>query len=127
MSHRSPWALAALTSLLLAFAACGGSSGHGGPGQTDTVDSEIIASVNCGDGVCAQNPQPSRCDNGREVPCQPGLPIGGDLDCNGVDDDCDGRTDEGYVVDRSCGRGVCAANALPSEAEATASVTCPAR
>ncbi|MEZ4471754.1 MAG: MopE-related protein [bacterium] len=78
------------------------------------VDEGYQPVVACGAGACAANPQPSRCEFGREIPCQPGLPVGGDLDCNGVDDDCDGRTDEGYVENRICGRGVCAALAIPS-------------
>ena len=72
----------------------------------------------CGVGVCAANPTPSRCEGGREIACIPSLPLGPDLDCNGVDDDCDGRTDEGYVIDRECGQGVCADTAVPSFCEA---------
>ena len=70
--------------------------------------------VQCGVGVCAVNPSPSRCDFGRETACLPGLPSGGDLDCNGMDEDCDARTDEGYVIQRDCGQGVCADTAIPS-------------
>ncbi|HRE03656.1 MAG TPA: hypothetical protein PLV68_20335, partial [Ilumatobacteraceae bacterium] len=36
-----------------------------------------------------------------------------DTSCNGLDDDCDGQTDEDYVVTSSnCGMGVCAASGL---------------
>jgi hypothetical protein len=42
--------------------------------------------------------------------CTPGTPAADDSVCNGLDDDCDGSTDEDYVVTAtSCGTGECAA------------------
>ncbi len=37
--------------------------------------------------------------------------------CNALDDDCDGGTDEGYVVVRECGQGVCRLGARPSRCD----------
>ncbi len=43
-----------------------------------------------------------------------GSPIGVDATCNGLDDDCDGVTDEDYAPDASCGIGPCRASNTPS-------------
>jgi len=40
-----------------------------------------------------------------------------DVTCDGVDDDCDGGTDEDYVADASCGVGYCKENNTPSYCE----------
>ena len=37
-----------------------------------------------------------------------------DTTCDGVDDDCNGLVDDGYVVNDSCGVGQCLANNIPS-------------
>jgi hypothetical protein len=78
------------------------------------VDEAYEAVGICGAGVCRNNPTPSRCENGAVVACQPGAPTGDDLDCNGVDEDCDGSTDEGFAPEIQCGVGLCATNATPS-------------
>jgi hypothetical protein len=67
--------------------------------------------VNCGLGVCAATVM-TTCVAGTKVSdCAP-LDATDDIDatCNGLDDDCDGETDEGFVVEAvSCGKGVCEA------------------
>jgi hypothetical protein len=68
------------------------------------VDEDYI-SYSCGVGHCRNS---SICDNGSES-CTPAPPLATqDLICDGVDEDCDGNTDEDYVP-YSCGRGACLA------------------
>ena len=80
----------------------------------EVVDEGYEPVLTCGEGVCVAGSVPSACVGGAERPCAPGPPAGDDLDCNGRDDDCDGETDEGYVVDDACGQGRCGAAATPS-------------
>jgi hypothetical protein len=65
----------------------------------------------CGSGSCRAMGETS-CVNGTVVDsCASGSPMGMDAVCNGIDDDCDGRTDEGFVSSATnCGVGVCAAS-----------------
>jgi hypothetical protein len=64
----------------------------------------------CGVGACAAVAQ-TRCDSGAEVDaCMAGTPAASDATCNGIDDDCSGTADDGYVpVETRCGVGACAA------------------
>ena len=42
--------------------------------------------------------------------CEPGIPAASDATCDGVDDDCNGDSDEGYLpAETACGTGACAA------------------
>ena len=97
---------------------------EGVPAQNDTscdgidddcnglVDEDYVRSnTNCGLGVCYRESQ-SICIGGIEDNgCTPGLPVGNDSTCDGIDADCDGRIDEGYQSQGiSCGLGVCQRN-----------------
>ncbi len=64
----------------------------------------------CGAGACEAQGR-TRCVAGRVVNgCVPGLPGADDASCDGVDDDCDGATDEDHQPSASvCGDGACAA------------------
>src|SRR5262249_56631471 len=60
-------------------------------------------------GACARTGATS-CVAGSIVDsCTAGTPAAADATCNGIDDDCDGSTDEEFVsVATSCGVGACA-------------------
>ena len=73
---------------------CGGGS-CGGSGMTACVDGAIVDS----------------CDSGGGSGGGAGGGGGSDASCDGVDDDCDGHSDEDYVPQAiSCGTGACAAS-----------------
>ncbi|MFH1533103.1 MAG: cohesin domain-containing protein [Pseudomonadota bacterium] len=81
-------------------------------GQTDE---DYVSDASCGEGPCQSSNTPSSCVGGAESPCQPGPPAGDDdSTCDGLDDDCDGATDEDYPIDDQCGVGWCQINNLPS-------------
>ncbi|HXI01892.1 MAG TPA: MopE-related protein, partial [Candidatus Saccharimonadales bacterium] len=67
--------------------------------------------TSCGTGACTSSGT-TTCTAG--VPgdtCTPGTPAADDVTCDGVDDDCDGSTDEDYPeTPTSCGVGDCAGN-----------------
>ncbi len=77
-------------------------------GQTD----EGLGAVTCGEGQCLHTV--AACDEGTPIECDP---LEGAVDevCNGLDDDCDGDTDEtlGTVL---CGQGQCAQTLAACEA-----------
>ena len=86
-------------------------------GETDAVDGDLVT-VSCDEqrGVCAGSRRTtSMCVSGAWQACGPAQYGGayetGEAACNGLDNDCDGATDEGYVATAtSCGVGVCAGN-----------------
>lgn len=69
----------------------------------------------CGIGACAATGL-LICENGTETDtCTPGTPALDDATCNGIDDDCNGLTDEDYVpLVTTCGIGACSATGLTS-------------
>ena len=82
--------------------------------------------VSCGSGACEKDVT-SRCVDGQvDVSCTPGQPLDGDVDCDGLDTDCDGRVDEGFVPEQgSCGLGACRSDGVWSWL--TDAVNSPAR
>jgi hypothetical protein len=76
-------------------------------GQID--EGYVGHATNCGVGACRRTGATS-CVNGQVVnSCVPGTPAPDDASCNGIDDDCNGLVDDGYVpVATNCGIGACA-------------------
>ena len=81
------------------------------------TDERLPVEALCGQGVCRPTSTPSACLEGEIVACLPGPVLGDDSVCNARDEDCDGRTDEGYVIIQRCGLGDCAAMATPSRCQ----------
>ncbi len=79
-------------------------------GQTDEIGCDCVDDTvePCGpsEGVC--EPGTRRCVDGRWTDCEGGVGPAEEL-CNGLDDDCDGQTDEDYGVGLRCfaGLGAC--------------------
>ena len=76
-------------------------------GATD--DDYLETPTYCGDGACARTGVWA-CVSGDEVDtCSPGESAAADVICDGLDEDCDGSTDEEFVSATSaCGSGACA-------------------
>ena len=76
-------------------------------GQTD--DDVLTDPTTCGQGACAATGAVSCVGGDMMDTCVPGQPAADDATCDGVDDDCDGETDEDYQAHVStCGSGPCA-------------------
>jgi hypothetical protein len=57
--------------------------------------------------------------------CTPGTPAASDATCDGIDDNCNGQTDEGFVPSpTSCGLGACAATGATSCVNGVVTNTC---
>ena len=67
-----------------------------------TVDDDLGAPIVCGTGACER--MVPGCAGGGTMTCTPGTP--GLESCNGIDDDCDGTTDESLPT-TTCGIGAC--------------------
>jgi uncharacterized repeat protein (TIGR01451 family) len=78
----------------------------------ESVDDGYVAvASSCGTGACAATATVV-CFFGAPLDlCEPGFPVAAtDTTCDGVDDDCNGGTDDGYVgTATACGTGACAA------------------
>ena len=74
-------------------------------------DGFVPVDTSCGVGACARTGKRTCAEGGGVVDsCLPGVAAPSDTSCNGVDDDCDGQTDEDFVPQPTvCGTGVCAA------------------
>lgn len=81
-----------------------------------TPDNNYVPDTSCFlPGVCAAGNVASSCTSGSETVCSTGSATGADNDCNSVDDDCDGSTDEGYLsLPTTCGVGACSATGSTS-------------
>lgn len=91
-------------------------------GEADAAGYQPIAS--CGVGYCRSTNAPSRCAGGVEIACQPGAPrSSSDATCDGIDDNCNGATDENYVV-QQCGVGACRSSSVPSSCTAGVETLC---
>jgi hypothetical protein len=86
--------------------------------------------TSCGLGACARSGSTS-CPAGAEEPvdsCVAGEPEAGDVTCNGIDENCDGTADEGYVPElTTCGVGACASQGYALCMNGAVQNTCTAR
>lgn len=78
------------------------------------IDDDYVGAVtSCGVGACGATGMLT-CIRGAVVDtCEPGTPAASDASCDGVDDDCNGATDDGYVASATnCGVGACRASGM---------------
>ncbi|MGM0575349.1 MAG: hypothetical protein ACQEXJ_06435, partial [Myxococcota bacterium] len=83
-------------------------------GQDNDCDGETDEdfageATTCGTAPCVAEGEITCVDGELVDTCTPGQGAEADATCDGVDDDCDGSTDEDYApVDTTCGTGACA-------------------
>jgi hypothetical protein len=76
-------------------------------GETD--QGFVANATTCGKGACVRTGTTKCVDGVPGDTCVPGTPAPADETCDNVDDDCDGQTDQGFVVFvTTCGKGACA-------------------
>ncbi len=92
-------------------------------GQTD--EGYVSQTTSCGTGACASTGTTS-CVNGHVTDsCAAGTPAASDTTCDGIDNNCNGQTDEGYVSQTtSCGTGACASTGSTMCVNGTVVDTC---
>ncbi|HRE87714.1 MAG TPA: MopE-related protein, partial [Myxococcota bacterium] len=76
-------------------------------GQTD--EHYLPPATTCGTGGCLRSGL-AYCVQGQVYDsCNASTPLGSDINCNGLDDDCDGRVDEDFMAGQLCvvGQGAC--------------------
>lgn len=90
------------------------------------IDEEYVApATSCGVGACGSNGLLACVRGATQDTCAPGTPASSDTTCDGVDDDCDGSSDEGYVAPAtSCGVGACVSGGVLACAAGTPTDTC---
>ncbi len=85
----------------------------------------VPVGTSCGIGACAASGSTSCVGGPVQDSCTPGAPAASDLTCNGIDDNCNGTADEGYVpVGTSCGVGACLRPARPPASAALVQDSC---
>ncbi|MBF0106745.1 MAG: putative metal-binding motif-containing protein, partial [Deltaproteobacteria bacterium] len=94
-------------------------------GTTD--EGYVSLATTCGTGACAATGATS-CTGGVVADsCVAGAAAADDTSCDGIDNDCNGTTDEGYVsVATTCGTGACAATGATSCAGGVVADSCVA-
>ncbi len=79
-----------------------------------TTTNPTIATA-CGIGACARTGTQSCVDGNLVNTCTAGAPAASDATCDGIDDNCNGRVDDGYVpVATTCALGACASSGATS-------------
>mgnify|MGYP007096643033 CR=1 FL=1 len=82
------------------------------------------ARATCGVGRCAAEGVTACADGNPTHDCVPAAPALDDANCNGIDDDCNGQIDDGYLPTDACGEGICAVGAEPSSCVAGRETPC---
>ena len=72
-------------------------------GQID--EDAIVEPITCGAGECVTTGEIICIDGVRTDTCEAAAPTGAEV-CNGLDDDCDGMTDEGFGIGDTCTSGL---------------------
>ncbi len=81
----------------------------------DADEDYLAQSSSCGSGACAATGVVSCVGGAVQDSCIPGAPAAHDAICNGVDDDCDGSTDEDHPSQSTvCGTGACTSAGVTS-------------
>ena len=93
---------------------CDGATDEDYPGVTTT----------CGKGACAAMGKMSCAGGVESNSCVAGTAGAETATCDGIDNDCDGQTDEGYVSDATCGVGYCKTHNTPSSCSAGVVTAC---